>query len=317
MTPVEMMISESQERMVAVVEPERLGEVEALCRRWELACAVLGEVTDSGELRCFFEGEVVGAIPARLLTDEAPRYELEPEARELAAPVQVEPAAAEPAELLELLASPNIRSRRRIFERYDHLVGSRTVRRPGLDAAVLRLRPSMRGLAVSLDGPGRAAAARPAHGGDAGGARVGAQRRLRGRDGRSRSRTASTSATPRSRTWPGSSTEAIEGMALACEALGVPVVSGNVSLYNETDGRAIDPTPVVGCVGLVEDVRAIPARWNEGDVVLLAGARRVRARRLRVPGALPRRRRRTAAAARPRRGGGARSRFLARPAPRR
>ena len=91
-------------------------------------------------------------------------------------------------------------------------------------------------------------------------------------------------------------TEAIEGMALACEALGVPVVSGNVSLYNETDGRAIDPTPVVGCVGLVEDVRAIPSRWNEGDVVLLAGRTPRRARRLRVPGALPRRRRRPAAA---------------------
>ena len=91
-------------------------------------------------------------------------------------------------------------------------------------------------------------------------------------------------------------TEAIEGMALACEALGVPVVSGNVSLYNETDGRAIDPTPVVGCVGLVEDVRAMPSRWNEGDVVLLAGGTPRCARRLRVPGALPRRRRRPAAA---------------------
>ena len=274
MTPVEIMISESQERMVAVVEPDRLGEVEALCRRWELECAVLGEVTGTGELRCFFDDEIVGAIPARLLTDEAPRYPLDPQPAELAEPVHFAPTPAEPAQLLELLASPNIRSRRRVFERYDHLVGSRTVRRPGLDAAVLRLRPSLRGLAVSLDGPGRAVALDPRT--------AGMQAVLE-----SARNVACAGGTPLAITnclnfgnpeKPGPAwelTEAIEGMALACEALGVPVVSGNVSLYNETDGRAIDPTPVVGCVGLVEDVRAIPSRWTEGDVVLLAGARHV------------------------------------------
>jgi phosphoribosylformylglycinamidine synthase II len=271
MTPAEIMISESQERMVAVVDPERLAEVEALCRRWELDCAVLGEVTDTGELRCFFDEEIVGSIPARLLTDEAPRYPLDPQAAELQAPVHVEPSPAGSAQLLELLASPNIRSRRRIFERYDHLVGSRTVRRPGLDAAVLRLRPSMRGLAVSLDGPGRASTLDPRTAGMQ--AVLESARNVACAGGKPLAITNCLNfGNPEKPEVARELTEAIEGMALACEALGVPVVSGNVSLYNETDGRAIDPTPVVGCVGVVEDVRSIPSRWNEGDVVLLAGA---------------------------------------------
>ena len=136
--PWEIMISESQERMVAVVEPERLDEVRAVCERWELPCTVIGEVTDHGELRAFFEGEVVGAIPAALLTEETPRYEVEQAARASLAP----PASA----------AINDEPKTWIFEQYDHLVGSRTVRRPGLDAAVLRL-DGTRGIAVSLDGP--------------------------------------------------------------------------------------------------------------------------------------------------------------------
>ena len=167
--------------------------------------------------------------------------------------------------------SPNVRSRAWIYRRYDHLVGSRTVRRPGLDAAVLRLRPSLRGLAVSLDGSGRIAPARPAHRRRARRARGGAQRRLR------RRRAARVHRLPQLRQpreaarsrWE--LAEAIEGMAEACEALGIPVVSGNVSLYNETDGRPIHPTPVVGCVGLVADVRAVPGTWREGDAIFLAG----------------------------------------------
>ncbi len=270
MEPVEIMISESQERMVAVVEPERLAEVEALCARWELACTAIGEVTESGELRCFYAGEPVGEIPARFLTDEAPRYPLETEAREPAEPVEVAPAQAEPFQLLELLGAPNIRSRRRVFERYDQLVGSRTVRRPGLDAAVLRLRPSMRGLAVSLDGPGRAASLDPRTAGMS--AVLESARNVACAGGTPLAITNCLNfGNPEKPEVAWELTEAIEGMALACEALGIPVVSGNVSLYNETDGRAIDPTPVVGCVGTVEDVRTIPSRWQEGDVVLLAG----------------------------------------------
>ncbi len=271
MEPVEIMISESQERMVAVVEPGRLADVEALCRRWELEHAVIGEVTETGELRAFFGGELVGTIPARLLTDEAPRYRVSPEPRAAAAPIVHDPIPVEPDDLLALLASPNVRSRRAVFERYDHLVGSRTVRRPGLDAAVLRLPPSHRGLAVSLDGPGRAASLDPHTAGMQ--AVLESARNVACAGGRPLALTNCLNfGNPEKGEIAWELVEAIEGMAQACEALGVPIVSGNVSLYNETGGRPIDPTPAVGCVGLVEDVREIPGRWAEGDVVLVAGA---------------------------------------------
>ena len=178
--PWEVMISESQERMVAVVRPERLDQVAEVCRRWELAHAVIGEVTDTGELRCFHEDDLLAAIPARTLTEDAPRYRVEQRAREPQPPAP--PVAGPPLAqaLAELLASPNLRSRAWIYRRYDHLVGSRTVRRPGLDAAVLRL-DGTRGLAVSLDGTGRIGRARPAHRRRARGARGRPQRRLRRR----------------------------------------------------------------------------------------------------------------------------------------
>jgi phosphoribosylformylglycinamidine synthase len=274
MEPWEVMISESQERMVAVVRPQMLEAVRALCDRWELHHAVIGEVTESGLLRALWEDEVVGEIPARFLTDECPRYRIEPAPR-TAAGDTVSPGALDAPPhaqaLVELLAAPNLRSRAWIFRQYDHLVGSRTVRRPGLDAAVLRLRPGYRGLAVTLDGTGRIGRLDPWTGGAL--AVLEAARNV-----------ACTGAEPMGLTdclnfgnpekgaiaWE--LEQSIDGMAQACEALGVPIVSGNVSLYNETDGRAIDPTPVVGCVGLLEDVRAVPAAWREGDVILLAGA---------------------------------------------
>ena len=274
MEPWEVMISESQERMVAVVRPEMLDAVLAVCDRWELHRAVVGEVTDSGLLRALWEDEVVGEIPARLLTDECPRYTVEPKPREEPSNSLLLGDGDRPAHteaLLELLASPNVRSREPIYRRYDHLVGSRTVRRPGLDAAVLRLRPGYRGLAVSLDGTGRMGRLDPRTGGAL--AVLEAARNV-----------ACTGAEPLGLTdclnfgnpekgeiaWELG--ESIEGIAAACEALRIPVVSGNVSLYNETDGRAIDPTPVVGCVGLLADVRQVPGAWREGDVILLAGA---------------------------------------------
>ncbi|MBA3787634.1 MAG: phosphoribosylformylglycinamidine synthase subunit PurL, partial [Actinobacteria bacterium] len=167
MEPWEVMISESQERMVAVVRPQMLAAVESLCERWELAHAVIGEVTDTGLLRALWDGEVVGEIPALLLTDECPRYRIEPRPRKPRnSPLLGSIDAPElPRALLELLGSPNGRSRAPIYRRYDHLVGSRTVRRPGLDAAVLRLRPGYRGLAVSLDGQGRMTSLDPRTGG--------------------------------------------------------------------------------------------------------------------------------------------------------
>jgi phosphoribosylformylglycinamidine synthase subunit PurL len=269
--PWEIMISESQERMVAVLREDFLGSAEKIFTRWELAHSVIGTVTDTGLLRCYHDGEAIGEIPARFLTDEAPRYEVEQAPR----PVEPEPPApvgpyVEDA-LLELLASPNIRSRGWIYERYDHLVGSRTVRRPGLDAAVLRLRPSLRGLALSLDGPGRIARGAPRAGGAL--AVLEAARNVACAGGEPIGLTDCLNfGNPEKPEIAWELAEAIEGMARAAEALRVPVVSGNVSLYNETDGRAILPAPVVGCVGLVPDVSCVPGRWRDGDVVLVASA---------------------------------------------
>jgi phosphoribosylformylglycinamidine synthase len=245
----EIMVSESQERMVAVVRPERLEEVLSVCRRWELAHAVIGEVTDTGELRAFHQGELVGAIPATLLTDECPRYRVE------ARPQQTHPTA---------VAGSNLTSRRWIYERYDQLVGSRTVRRPGLDAAVLRLEGN-RGLAVSLDGPpvgerdpfraGALAVLDAARNvACAGGEPIGLTDCLN-------------FGNPEKPEIGWELEQAIEGIAQAAEALAIPVVSGNVSLYNDTDGRSIPPTPVVGCVGLVQDVHRVPRGWRRGDIV--------------------------------------------------
>jgi phosphoribosylformylglycinamidine synthase subunit PurL len=271
MEPWEIMISESQERMVAVVRPQMLEAVEALCERWELHHAVIGEVTDSGTLRALWEGDTVGEIPARFLTDECPRYEVEQRARPEPEPVPA-PSGPDPSRaLLDLLGSPNLRSRASIYRRYDHLVGSRTVRRPGLDAAVLRLRPGYRGLAVSLDGQGRIARLDPRTGGAL--AVLEAARNVACAGGEPIGLTDCLNfGNPEKPEIAWELAEAIEGMALACEALGAPIVSGNVSLYNDTDGRSIHPTPVVGCVGLVPDVRQVPKAWRRGDVILLAGA---------------------------------------------
>jgi phosphoribosylformylglycinamidine synthase len=264
MEPWEIMISESQERMVAVVRPGMLEGVTAVCERWELPCAVIGEVTESAHLRAFYGDDVVGEIPARFLTDECPRYELTQERQEPAT------ATEEPAPLPTRLARPNNRSRGWIYRRYDHLVGSRTVRRPGLDAALLRLRPGVRGLAVSLQGP-------PAGCRDAADAGVqavlGAARNVACAGGRPLGLTDCLNfGNPEKPAIAAELADAIDGIARAAGALGIPVVSGNVSLYNETDGRPIPPTPVVGCVGLVEDVRKTPSRWREGDVILIASA---------------------------------------------
>jgi phosphoribosylformylglycinamidine synthase subunit PurL len=259
MEPWEVMISESQERMVAVVRPQMLDAVCAICARWELPCTAIGEVTDHRELRAYWADETVGSIPALLLTDECPRYEVE----------QSAPADAWPEPRREL-SDENRASKRWVFEQYDQLVGSRTVRRPGLDAAVLRLRPSLRGLAVSLEGP-RPGEEDPFRAGAQ--AVLGAARNVACAGGEPLGLTDCLNfGNPEKSEIAWELAQAIEGIAQAAEALGVPVVSGNVSLYNDTDGRSIPPTPVVGCVGLVPDVRLVPGKWEAGDVVLLAEA---------------------------------------------
>ena len=269
MEPWEVMISESQERMIAIVRPAMLQAVEAILDRWELEHAVVGEVTDTGELRVFWEDEVVGEIPARLLTEECPRYEVAQTRRPAPALREIEAAPQAAEALVDLLGSPALRTREFVYRRYDQLVGSRTVRRPGLDAAVLRLRPSLRGLALSLDGQGRIASLDPFTGGAL--AAVEAARNVACVGGEPIGLTDCLNfGNPEKAEIGWELASAIDGIAAACEALDLPVVSGNVSLYNETNGRAIHPTPVVGAVGLVEDVRRVPGGWREGDVLLAA-----------------------------------------------
>jgi phosphoribosylformylglycinamidine synthase len=258
--PWEIIISESQERMVAVVRRDLVEAVETVCARWELHVARIGHVTDTGDLRATFHEETVGEIPARLLTDECPRYEVERTPRATAAPTGRKLS----------LSEPNVASKRWIYRQYDHLVGSRTVRRPGLDAAVIRLRPSLRGIAVSLQGP-RLGELDPHRAGAQ--AVLGAALNVAVAGGEPIGLTDCLNfGNPEKPEIAWELEQAIEAIAEAADALGVAVVSGNVSLYNETDGRAIPPTPVVGCVGLVPDVRAVPRAWQEGDVVLAARA---------------------------------------------
>ncbi len=256
MEPWEIMISESQERMVAVVTPERLAEVESVLDKWELHHAPIGSVTDTRELRCFFHGDLEGSIPAAFLTDECPRYEVEQEPQPARPPRPVSPA--------------NRESKAWIYEQYDQLVQSRTVRGPGFGAAVLRLLPGHRGLAVSLDGP-RLGESDPFAAGA--GAVFTSARKVACAGGRPLALTDCLNfGNPEKPEIGWELAQAIEGIAQAAEALGIPVVSGNVSLYNETDGRAIPPTPVLGCVGIVEDVRTIPGEKETGDTLLLAEA---------------------------------------------
>ena len=268
MEPWEVMISESQERMVAIVAPDRLAEVEAVCDRWELHHAVIGSVTATGDLRALWDGEVVGEIPARFLTSECPRYTVDQQARAATPEVPVTTAPETGGALLDLLGSDALRSRAFVTRRYDQLVQSRTVRRPGLDGAVLRLRPSHRGLALSLDGQGRVGSLDPRVGGAL--AVLESARNVACAGGRPIGLTDCLNfGNPEKPEIGWELAETIDGMTDASNALGVPIVSGNVSLYNDTDGRSIPPTPVVGCVGLVADVRRVPRGWREGDAVLL------------------------------------------------
>ncbi len=259
MEPWEIMISESQERMVAVVRPQMLDAVREVCARWELACTPIGEVTGHGELRALVGDDAVGSIPASFLTDECPRYEVE-QAKRDTWPAEAAPGSSE----------VNRAEKTWITEQYDQLVGSRTVRRPGLDAGVLRLRPALRGLAVSLQGP-RPGESDPFAAGVQ--SVLGAARNVACAGGQPIGLTDCLNfGNPEKPEIAYELAQAIEGIARAAEALAIPVVSGNVSLYNDTDGRSIPPTPVVGCVGLVADVRLVPGRWEPGDVVLLAEA---------------------------------------------
>ncbi len=277
MQPFEIMISESQERMAAVVEPGSLDRVVEVCSRWEVDATVIGEVAGHGMLRAFFDGEMVGDMPVETLVDGAPQYQVPRErpARLADAPRSFAPVADPDAALRALLGSPAAGSRRWVHRQYDQLVGSGTAVRPGGDAGVVRLTPSRRAIAISLDGNGRRTSLDPRRGGMS--AVCEAARNVACTGARPAAVTNCLNfGNPETGEVGYELAEAIEGMALACEALDLPVVSGNVSLYNEHFGRPIHPTPVVGVVGVLDDAElAVPAGFRgEGDVVLLAGGGR-------------------------------------------
>ncbi|HYP47871.1 MAG TPA: AIR synthase-related protein [Thermoleophilaceae bacterium] len=279
MEPFEIMVSESQERMLCVVEPDQLDAVLGICARWEVRATVIGEVTDSRHLRVFDGEELVGDMPVEALVDDCPLYDLEP--AEPAEPVYPDPPRrladdAQPEQaLLALLAAPSIASKRFVFEQYDSIVGSRTVRRPGsADAAVLQLAPDggSGAIALSIDGNGRRVACDPYTG--AVEAVLECARNL-----------ACVGAEPLGLTnclnfgnpekahvaWQ--LTRAVEGLRDACLALGVPVVGGNVSLYNEGAEGPIYPSPIVGMVGKLPDPACVPgmAFAEEGHAIALVG----------------------------------------------
>lgn len=275
MPPAEILVSESQERMLALVAPERLEFVLARCARWELEATVIGSVTATGNFTARHGGHVVVDIPASALTDDAPLYEVPREAAP--APVPLDLAAVpEPAELsaawLELLARPNIASKRWIYQQYDHLVGANTIRRPGGDAAVVRIPGMDRAVAITTDCAERHCELDPRGGGRA--SVFEAARNIACTGAQPLAATDCLNfANPEKGTTGWRLAEAIEGMSEALEAIGVPVVSGNVSLYNESPERAIYPTPVVGMVGLLEDAAASVghAFVHVGDVVAVLG----------------------------------------------
>src|SRR5215207_3868398 len=263
MTPYEMMLSESQERMLMVLKPGREAEAEAIFTKWELDFAVIGEVTDSGHMVLEFDGEVVCDIPLGPLADEAPEYERPYLSRdEYKTWAQVKPLGKVPesidiaADLLQLMASPNLASRRWIWEQYDQSVGADTVQRPGGDAAVVRVHGTKKALAITTHCTPRYCYADPYEGGKQ--AIAEAYRNLCAVGARPLAVTNCLNfGNPQRPEIMAQFVECLRGMGDACRALDFPVVSGNVSLYNESKatggGSAILPTPAIGGVGLLED----------------------------------------------------------------
>jgi phosphoribosylformylglycinamidine synthase len=284
MTPYEMMLSESQERMLMVLKPGREAEAEAIFRKWELDFAVIGEVTDTGHMVLEFNGEVVCDIPLGPLADEAPCYERPYISQdEYKAWANVRPLGDIPestdiaADLLKLMGSPDLASRRWIYEQYDQQVGGDTVQRPGGDAAVVRIHGSKKALAITTDCTPRYVYADPVEGGKQ--AIAEAYRNLCAVGAKPLAVTNCLNfGNPQRPEIMAQFVGALEGMGEACRALDFPIVSGNVSLYNESKatggGSAILPTPAIGGVGLLDDWEksATIGFKAEGETVWLIGA---------------------------------------------
>src|SRR5438876_885176 len=276
MTAYEVMLSESQERMLLVAERGREQEVMRIFEKWDLHAEPIGTVTAGRRLRVFHDGVLEADVPNEALTDDAPLYD-----RPWTEPVN--PAAAEDVlalppppdlgqALLRLLASPSIANKRWVYRQYDSTVRTNTLVGPGSDAAVVRVKGTRKALAIATDGNGRYSWLDPFEG-----ARLAVAEAARN--------VACSGAVPIGATnclnfgnpekpeVMGQLVKAIQGMGEACRRLEIPITGGNVSLYNETDGRAIYPTPVMGVVGLLEDADTVLRRWfvEEGDLVYLLG----------------------------------------------
>jgi phosphoribosylformylglycinamidine synthase len=278
MTSYEIFLSESQERMLLVVEAGREAAVQRVFEKWELDAVPIGRVTADGMLRARMRGAVVAEVPIRALTDDAPVYD-RPRSRPawLDAARAFDPATLpEPddptAALLALLAAPTIASKGAIWRQYDHMVGINTLVCPGSDAAVLRIKGTGRAVAVATDGNGRYGYLDPFQGGAL--AVAEAARNVVCAGGRPLAMTDCLNfGSPERPDIMWQFAETVDGIAEACRVLGIPVVGGNVSFYNETLGQAILPTPIVGVVGLLGDAERRTTQWfkGPGDVIFLLG----------------------------------------------
>jgi phosphoribosylformylglycinamidine synthase len=268
-----MMLSESQERMLAVLKPGREAQAEAIFRKWELDFAVIGITTDTKRLVVRHKGEIVADMPVTSLSDEAPLYERPSERR---APRMGAPAfdASRPVmeSLVKIIASPDMCSRRWVWEQYDNSVMADTIQMPGGDAAVVRVHGTNKALAITTDVTPRYCKADPFEGAKQ--AVAEAWRNLTAVGATPLAVTDNLNfGNPERPETMGEIVGAIDGIGEACRALSFPVVSGNCSLYNETNGEPILPTPTIGGVGLIRDVArmASVAFKRAGDIILLIG----------------------------------------------
>ncbi len=281
MTPYELMLSESQERMLMVAKAGKEDECLSICRKWDLDVAVVGKVTGDGRLRVLDQGQVVAEIPAKALADDGPRYERPyspPAYQDMLTNLNYDsiPDVKDAnAALLTLLSSPTIASKRWVYEQYDHMVRTNTIVRPGSDAAVVRIKGTNKAVAMTVDCNGRYCLLHPYEGARL--AVVEAARNL-----------VCSGAEPIGLTdclnfgnperpdimWQ--FVLAIEGLKDACEHFNIPIVSGNVSFYNETNGLSIYPTPMLGMVGLINEADRAMTQWfrDEGDAIVLLGKTR-------------------------------------------
>ena len=275
MSAYEIMLSESQERMLMVLKPGHEAAARAIFEKWELDFAIIGRVTDTGRIILQHGGGVVADIPVEPLVEDAPEYD-RPRARRMRRPeipaAEVAPPDGVNAALLKLVAAPDLASRRWIWEQYDHQVMADTVVPPGGDAAVVRIHGTDRALALTTDCTPRYCVADPEQGGAQ--AVVEAWRNLTAAGAKPLAVTNNLNfGNPERATIMGQLVGCIEGIGAACRALDFPVVSGNVSLYNETEASPILPTPVIGGVGRIDNIASImtPAFKNENDTIIVIG----------------------------------------------